>query len=120
MILTREKHRWILFEIISKNSLPSKDSLIRILRKKAYELYGSFCAPKFRLVVYDTRRGIGILCCPKDQLNKLRVVLAFTRELDGSSLFINDLYCSGTLKKLKEKTSSIRLFSENSSLGDPR
>ena len=111
--MPREKHRWILFEIIHKNESIDKDTLIKLLRKKTYELYGSLCAPKFRVVEYDEKKAKGIICCPRDGLNKLRVILAFIREGPKKMpIFINDLYCSGSLRKLKEKRANIKAFSE--------
>jgi len=110
--MARRKYRWILFEVICSEDI-EKNTLTKSLRKKAYELFGTFGCPEFHIVRFDSERKIGIIRCIRNDINKLRVVLAFMRSLDsGTPMFINDLYCSGTLRALLEKARNIKGFQE--------
>lgn len=99
-----------MFEIINEGEVDIQ-SVMRALRRKSYELFGTFYAPVFQLIEFDPKTKIGIIRCAREDVEKLRVVFAFLRKIDSDKpIVINDIYCSGTLKKLREKTSNIKQF----------
>lgn len=103
-----------MFEIITEDNIEDVFMLVKALRKKAYELFGTFYVPLFQIIEFDPNTKIGIIKCRREDLDKLRVLFAFFRRINSDKLVvINDIYCSGTLKKLKEKTKGVEQFKLN-------
>ncbi len=100
--MVRRKYRWIFIEIISEK-IPDRTHLENTLRRKSLELFGTLRAPQFKLVRYNQEKGVGIIRCLREDLNKVRLILAFTRTIDNSKIVINDALVSGTFKKLRDK-----------------
>ncbi len=107
--LIRQKYRWLALEIISEKNI-GKESFISALKHKIYELFGSFGDVSFRVEEYDSQRGFCIIRCLREDLRRLRVALVLLRDIQGTPVVMNDLYCSGTLKKLREELKKRRLF----------
>lgn len=97
------------FEIISEKAI-EKEQFISALKRKIYELFGTFGDVGFRIEEYDPQRNFGIIKCPREDLRRLRVALGLLREIQGMPVVINDLYCSGTLRKLREELKKRQLF----------
>ncbi len=103
----RKKFRWILIEVLSEKPVDQHD-LARILRKKSYELFGTFGCPEFYIINYDPLSRRGILKCARSDVNKLLTFFAFTRLIDkNDKIMIVDLYCGGTLSTLLDKIKDI-------------
>ena len=107
--MIRTKYRWLAFEIISDRRLDEKQ-VVMAIKRKIYELFGTFGDVKFKLEEYDSEKNFGIVRCQRDDLRRLRIALGLLREIAGVKVIINDIYCSGTLRKLKEELNKRRLF----------
>lgn len=109
--LIRKKYRWLALEIIADRHI-SKDEFAVAIKRKVYELFGSFGDVTFSIEDFDSQRGFAVIKCLSEDLLRLRTALGLLREVQGTPVVLNDLYCSGTLKKLREKLSTRRLFAE--------
>ncbi len=114
--MVREKHRWILIEIIGDSI--SKDELIKAINQKIYELYGTVYGAKvrYRLVDFDEKENIGIIRINLDAIDLFRATLPFIKEVSGKKVLINDVLVSGTInalrKKMSKKSSWSRIWKE--------
>lgn len=109
--LIRRKYRWLALEIITSRTI-TKDEFVAELKRKIYELFGSFYDVIFNIEDFDEQRGLVIIKCLSEDLRRLRTALGLLREIKGTPVILNDLYCSGTYRKLKEELNARKLFIE--------
>ncbi len=110
--MIREKHRWILFEVIG-DKVTLQELLIAI-RRKAYELFGTFGAAKirFKIIEFDEEKGVGIMRINLDGLDLMRTLFLFLRKIDEKKIMLNDLLVSGTINALRKKAISRRTWNQ--------
>jgi ribonuclease P/MRP protein subunit POP5 len=103
-----EKHRYVAFEIITRDDTITKDELLKTIWSQLYSLYGEYWTSKIGLwlIHFDPQSKKGVLRCSLEEIDKLRTVLAtitnFKRKREAEAI-IHVLGISGTLKTIKEK-----------------
>ena len=107
-----EKHRYIAFEIISKNNEITQDQVIKTIWNQLYKIYGEYGTSKIGLwlIYFDPQSRKGVLRCSLKELDKLRTVLATITSFGKKKhpeVIIFVLGISGTIKSIKEKYFSI-------------
>lgn len=108
----REKHRWILIEVIGESV--NKNELIKAINQKIFELFGTIFGSKirYRLVEFNEDQGIGLVRVNLDAIDLFRTALLFLREINGKKVLVNDLLVSGTIKALRRKVINREIWSK--------
>ena len=103
-----EKHRYIAFEIISRNNEITEEILLKTIWNQLNIVYGEYGTSKIGLwlIYFNPERKKGVIRCSLTELDKLRTVLATItsfRKSKEPEVVINILGISGTIKTIKDK-----------------
>jgi ribonuclease P/MRP protein subunit POP5 len=102
----RERRRYLLFEVMSERELDKRE-LLKDIWDSLYSLYGDVGASESKLWLIDyrvrgnTNRGVGILRCAHDRVDKVRASLACIHSVNGARAGIRVIKTSGTIKGVK-------------------
>ncbi|MGM5488897.1 MAG: Rpp14/Pop5 family protein [Nanobdellota archaeon] len=103
----REKKRYLVFKIESKDSLGGFNLVSRELHKGLAYSLGSFGIARAGISIlpdlYDQERQEGIIRTSNRGLDEVRAALACITYLNGIPVLIHSLGVSGILKKAKSK-----------------
>ncbi len=101
----RKKHRYVKFEVISKDDIMYSD-LDSAIWNTALDFYGEFGVSSMGMWLiknlYDKKKQIGILRCNHDSVYRAIACLGLITRLGDTRLSIKILKVSGTIKGLRK------------------
>ena len=104
----RENYRYIVVKIISRSPL-MKEDIISILRNELLEIVGkidySYIMPK--IVYFDSYKQAVIIRVLNEGTEYFKSGLSMLTSYKNEDIHLMSIYTAGTIKKAKEKLSSI-------------
>jgi RNase P/RNase MRP subunit POP5 len=97
----RARRRYLAVRLHADGALPSESSFRNAIWHQLQELYGEFGVSRigFWVVTYHPSEFSAILRCQHDQVRSLRAALAVVTQIGSTSLIIEIVGLSGTLRK---------------------
>ncbi len=103
----RERKRYVVFEVISKNPIKYAKSLAKAIEQSMLSLAGSLGLSRAGLIFlndkYDTRTQRGVVRVSHTSVDELKCALALTQSVDREAVIIRSVGVSGILKKALSK-----------------
>jgi len=103
----REKKRYLVFEIISKNKVKPFSEITNAIWNSILTFVGQTGAAKAGISVlqdkYDASRQLGIIRVSHKMLDALKAALTLIREINNEPVIVRSMGTSGILKKAEEK-----------------
>ncbi len=96
----RKRKRYIAFQIISARPV-DVDGVREVLSSSLLKLYGALESPSAKLIEF--RDGKGMIVCPHDELNKVKIALTLIKKIDGQDVIPVILGVAGTIKSCRKK-----------------
>ena len=102
----REKKRYIVFEVISKEKVPFSD-LVNSIWHSAISFLGELGASKTKLWViknlWNEQKQKGIIRCAHTEVERIRASLTLVDKVNDVPVIIKVIGISGTIKSAKKK-----------------
>ena len=97
----RPRRRYLAVRLHTDGKLPSESIFRNAIWHQLQELYGELGVSRigFWVLAYHLRESVAILRCQHDQVRPLRAALAAITEISSTSLIIEVVGISGTLRK---------------------
>lgn len=103
----REKKRYLVFEIISKNKIKPFSEITNAIWKAVLTFAGQTGAAKAGISVlqdkYNSSRQRGMIRVSHKMLDMLKAALTLIKEINKEPVIVRSLGTSGILKKAEEK-----------------
>lgn len=103
----REKKRYLVFEIISKNKVKPLSEITNAVWNSILTFVGQSGAARAGINVlqdkYDSSRQRGMIRVSHKMLDVLKAALTLIREINNEPVIVRSLGTSGILKKTEEK-----------------
>lgn len=103
----REKKRYLVFEIISKNKVKPLSEITNAIWNSVLTFVGQAGAAKAGISVlqdkYDSSRQRGMIRVSHKMLDVLKAALTLIREINNEPVIVRSLGTSGILKKAEKK-----------------
>jgi len=103
----REKKRYLVFEIISKQKIDNLSKISNAILREAKNYLGEMGMAKAGLLIlkdkYNIAKQRGIIKVNNKMLNNLKAALCFVKEIDNQEVIIKSVGVSGILKKAQNK-----------------
>ena len=98
----RPRQRYLAVRLHADGALPSESNFRNAIWHQLQELYGEFGVSRigFWLVAYHPQECCAILRCQHDEVRSLRAALATVTQIASTSLIIEVIGISGTLRKV--------------------
>lgn len=98
----REKKRYIVFELISKNKFNFRDVRSE-LNRTLFDLFGEkgFSELSFNFILFNEKNNKGIIRCRHIETEKAKTGILFLREINSIHVIPRIIRTSGSLKKAK-------------------
>ena len=99
----KEKKRYLVFELIAKNSVKNAHEE---LTKQLNSLLGIYDSSDAAImpVLYNEKSNKGILKISNKSKDKVFGAMAFIKEINKETLIVKPIYLTGILDKAKQKT----------------
>jgi len=103
----REKKRYIIFEILSKNQIKAFNNVAKAIKFSYKSLFGDIGMGEAGLLIiankYDSKKQKGMIQVNHKTLDKLRSALANIEQIEEQQVIVHSLGASGILKKAEVK-----------------
>jgi ribonuclease P/MRP protein subunit POP5 len=99
----REKKRYVVFEVVSKNNFSIKD-VKKEIEKTSLNLIGTLGFSKAGIMVlndYENKRGI--VKVNNKYVNELKMALALIKNIEEKKVIVNSVGVSGILNKARKR-----------------
>lgn len=106
---TKERQRYILFQIISDNLIVKKKLILKTLWSSIWRYFGLKGANKMGLwlVELNNEKNYGIIRVSQYSKEMAITALALIKNINGKNIILSPINTSGTLKSLKKKNSEL-------------
>ena len=99
----REKKRYLVFEVISKEKVKDIDAVSSAILQASLQFLGQFGAAKAGIVVlnnkWDAEKQRGIMKVSHKHVDDVKASLVFAKKIENKDAIIRSLGVSGILKK---------------------
>ena len=99
----REKKRYLVFEVISKEKIDDIDAVSSAISKASLRFLGQFGSAKAGIIVlnnkWDAQKQRGIMKISHKHVDDVKASLVFAKKIGNSEVIIRSLGVSGILKK---------------------
>ncbi len=103
----REKKRYLVFEIISKEKISDFNSVSNGVMKSMLQLLGQLGTAKAGIIMLDNKWNPkaqrGIVKVSNRHVDALKAALAFAHKIDDKEVIFRSIGVSGILKKAEER-----------------
>ena len=103
---SRERNRYIVFEILSKKMFESS-SIYQALWNSALQLFGEVGTSELSMVflsnLYNKDKRIGIIKCNHDSVEKVRLAIANIKNIEDEPIVMRTIGLTGTINSAKSK-----------------
>jgi RNase P/RNase MRP subunit POP5 len=103
----REKRRYLVFEVVSKNKLSSASAVSSAVQRKTAEFLGELEAAKAGVHTlhdkWDSKKRKGVIRLNRKYVNHLKAALCMISRIENRKVVVKSVGVSGMLNKAEKK-----------------